>query len=49
MKTLGRWYVIVAVIVFTFCVPVWGHTPAGWVLSAVSWVTSHAPRMGHVG
>jgi uncharacterized ion transporter superfamily protein YfcC len=47
-KTLGKWYVIVAVLVFTFCVSVFGHTPAGWVMSGVQYVVGHAPRLGNV-
>lgn len=49
MKTLGKWYVIVAVVCFTFMVPVFGHTPAGWALSAIGWVASHAPRTAGIG
>lgn len=45
MRTLGKWYVIVAVVVFTFMVPVFGRTPAGWCLHAVTWITTHAPRV----
>jgi len=49
VETLKRWYVIVAVLVFTFCVNIYGHTPAGWVLTGVSYVIQHAPRMGSIG
>lgn len=45
MKTVARWYVMLAVVVFTFCVPVMGRSPAGWVLHALGWVTQHAPQM----
>lgn len=45
MKSLARWYVVISVLVFTFCVPLWGRTPAGWTLSAASWLVSHAPRV----
>jgi hypothetical protein len=45
MKTVGHWYTIVALLVFTFCVPVLGKTPAAWCLSAISYVVHSAPRL----
>jgi hypothetical protein len=47
METIKRWYVIIAVVAFTFCFPVMGRTPAGWALAAVSWIVAHAPHVNH--
>lgn len=45
MKTIGKWYVIVAVLVFTFCMPIKGHTPAGWALKGVTFVVNNVPHL----
>lgn len=45
LETIKNGYVFIAVVVFTFCVSVWGHTPAGWALAAIGWLTHHAPHI----
>lgn len=46
MESLKKWYVIVSVLAFTFCVNVWGRTPAAWILYWGTRVVHEAPRLG---
>ena len=45
MKNLAKLYVLIAVIVFTFCVSIKGHTPAAWALKGVTLIVHNAPRL----
>lgn len=44
MKNIWKYYVVVCVVGFSFMVPVFGRTPAGWTLAAATWLVAHAPR-----